>query len=389
MHQTRIDSLNRLSRLFRGATILIGFMLLSIVLLLLWQRDHQTPLAGSYSMLLAAQQQATSSPSPTAAPVSVRAITPSPKPAVIIEKFTAPQASNLLAAPPTAGVPPKQEVALDTPVAPSLTVKITLPDPVEPGANLTPAIIQVMPRVGATRAAGQETTPGNGTTQPALALAPPAISIMQQSTPAALLLEPTPTPIILLLAEAATPSTDPLAAANQEAPEPAPTPTLSGSGLPYTVDVAVRYAEPAEAAAELGRLDANQIVSLLGRHTSGLWYLLADGSWILATSVANAPALLPLVFPTPTPTPTITPPPTPTGTPEPPTPAPPTLTPTPTSLDEVVCSCEPDQYACLSHYFPTRGGAQACYEYCFRVTGQDIHKLDLDRNGLACEALQP
>jgi hypothetical protein len=362
-------------------------MLLSIVLILLWQRDHQTPLMGSYSMLLAAQQQATSSPSPTAAQVSVRAITPSPKPAVIIEKSTAPQAASLLAATPTTGALPKQDVALDAPATPPLAVDTRLSDPVEPGANLAPAIIQVAPRVGATTAAGQETTPGNGATQPALALAPPAISAMQQPAPATLLLEPTPTPILLVMAEAVTPSTDPPAAA--EAPEAAPPPPLSGSGIPYTLNAAVRYAEPAEAATEVGRLDANQIVSILGRHTNGLWYLLADGSWILAASVANAPALLPLVFPTPTPTPTITPPPTPTGTPEPPTPAPPTLTPTPTSLDEVVCSCEPDQYACLSHYFPTRGEAQACYEYCFRVTGQDIHKLDLDRNGLACEALQP
>jgi hypothetical protein len=389
MHQTRNDTLNRLSRLFRGATILIGFMLLSIVLLLLWQRDHQTPLTGSYSMLLAAQQQATSLPSPTAALVSVRAITPSPKPAVIIEKSTTPQASNFLAATPTAGALPKYEVALDALATPPQAGDNRLADSVAPVANLAPAIIQVAPRVGTTTAAGQETIPGNGATQPALALAPPAIAAMQQPAPAALLLEPTPTPILLLIAEAVTPSTDPPAAADVEAPQPAPPPDLSGSGLPYTLNAAVRYAEPAEAATEIGRLDANQIISILGRHTSGLWYLLADGSWILAASVANAPALLPLVFPTPTPTPTITPPPTPTGTPEPPTPAPPTLTPTPTSLDEVVCSCEPNQYACLSHYFPTRGAAQACYEYCFRVTGQDIHKLDLDRTGLACEALQP
>jgi hypothetical protein len=128
-------------------------------------------------------------------------------------------------------------------------------------------------------------------------------------------------------------------------------------------------------------------LTIVGLYTEGTWYLLVDGQWIPGSVVDNAPFALPLVFPTMTPvpssTPTITPTPTPTETPI----GSPTPTPTPTSLDHPVCDCSGDTLDCLGNIFENRAQAQQCFEYCFRQTGRDIHLLDPNENGLACENL--
>ncbi len=31
--------------------------------------------------------------------------------------------------------------------------------------------------------------------------------------------------------------------------------------------------------------------------------------------------------------------------------------------------------------------AQACFDYCWDLTGQDVHGLDSDNDGVACESL--
>lgn len=63
----------------------------------------------------------------------------------------------------------------------------------------------------------------------------------------------------------------------------------------------------------------------------------------------------------------------------------PTERPTMTVPPSPVCDCSGDIYNC-SH-FPTQAAAQACYEYCRSLGKGDIHHLDGDNDGLACESL--
>jgi hypothetical protein len=73
-----------------------------------------------------------------------------------------------------------------------------------------------------------------------------------------------------------------------------------------------------------------------------------------------------------------------TLTPEPDTPTPgkiPMLV--PVISGHPVCSCSADRYSC-SH-FTSQAAAQACYRYCISMGKGDIHKLDHDHDGLACE----
>ena len=59
-----------------------------------------------------------------------------------------------------------------------------------------------------------------------------------------------------------------------------------------------------------------------------------------------------------------------------------TATPTPTPA---LCSCYADLYNCA--HFSTQAQAQACFEYCISLGRGDIHRLDADNDGIACEWL--
>ena len=50
-----------------------------------------------------------------------------------------------------------------------------------------------------------------------------------------------------------------------------------------------------------------------------------------------------------------------------------------------VCDCSGNIYNCSD--FSTQAEAQACYEYCKALGRGDIHRLDKDNDGVACEAL--
>ena len=80
-----------------------------------------------------------------------------------------------------------------------------------------------------------------------------------------------------------------------------------------------------------------------------------------------------IVVPTPTPTPTATPPPEPP--PQPPPPPEPSCP----------CSCTSDSKNCSD--FSTQAQAQACYDCCKSAGYGDIHGLDGDNDGVACEGL--
>ncbi len=59
--------------------------------------------------------------------------------------------------------------------------------------------------------------------------------------------------------------------------------------------------------------------------------------------------------------------------------------PTATSAPAPVCSCSGDNYNCSD--FSTHNTAQQCYAYCISQGAGDIHDLDRDNNGSACESL--
>jgi len=74
----------------------------------------------------------------------------------------------------------------------------------------------------------------------------------------------------------------------------------------------------------------------------------------------------------------------------------PTWTPIPTSTQFILntlpapsltaaCSCSGDLYNCAD--FQTHASAQACFDYCVSQGRGDIHKLDGNNDGLACESL--
>ena len=48
-----------------------------------------------------------------------------------------------------------------------------------------------------------------------------------------------------------------------------------------------------------------------------------------------------------------------------------------------VCSCSYNKYNCSD--FPTQKAAQACFEHCMNKIGYDVHWLDDDKDGKACE----
>lgn len=95
----------------------------------------------------------------------------------------------------------------------------------------------------------------------------------------------------------------------------------------------------------------------------------------------------------PTLTATSTVPPTSTNTPAPTATSFPTFTAVPTLAVVVpnnppaaaVCSCSGDSLNCGD--FSSHANAQACFNYCVSVGAGDIHGLDGDSNGLACEKL--
>lgn len=104
------------------------------------------------------------------------------------------------------------------------------------------------------------------------------------------------------------------------------------------------------------------------------------------------PVYLPLISraapPTATPVPpTATNTPSPTSTTPPPATATPTNTPQPTATatSALLYICDRDAYNCSN--FDTQSEAQAVFDYCVALNFGDIHKLDQNNDGVACESL--
>jgi len=61
-------------------------------------------------------------------------------------------------------------------------------------------------------------------------------------------------------------------------------------------------------------------------------------------------------------------------------------TPDPPLSENPPCDCaDGDTLNCED--FPCRSAAQACFEYCLELSGLDVHGLDQDQDGIACEEL--
>ena len=106
----------------------------------------------------------------------------------------------------------------------------------------------------------------------------------------------------------------------------------------------------------------------------GLWEAVAAAPCVSASNVYLPLVSKPAAGPGPaTPVPTVAPTAIPTAIP--------TVAPT----TEAPCACVSDTLNCSD--FATQGAAQACYSYCVAQGAGDVHGLDRDGNGLACESL--
>lgn len=130
------------------------------------------------------------------------------------------------------------------------------------------------------------------------------------------------------------------------------------------------------------------VVGLIGAVVPNTVYLPVVVSQPTNTPEATATATateIPTDTPTVTPLPTNTETPTPTETSTTEPTATETPQPTATALPSGPCLCDRDRYNCSD--FSTHAAAQACYDYCVSLGVGDIHKLDRDHNGVACESL--
>ena len=178
----------------------------------------------------------------------------------------------------------------------------------------------------------------------------------------------------------------PIVVSQIERTPPPATPTPQPVG-PIANTASPLYSGPSLDSIIVGQTSVGEQLTVIGYYTEGEWYLLGNGHWLPGAVVDNAPLALPLVFPTMTPVPSSTPTATFTPLPTATLVGSPTPTPTATSLDEPVCDCSGDTLDCLGNIFANRAEAQQCFEYCFRQTGRDIHLLDPNLNGMACENL--
>lgn len=53
------------------------------------------------------------------------------------------------------------------------------------------------------------------------------------------------------------------------------------------------------------------------------------------------------------------------------------------TIPSSTCTCSYNAYNCRN--FPTQSSAQSCYNYCMQTVGYDVHWLDDDGDGIACE----
>lgn len=166
----------------------------------------------------------------------------------------------------------------------------------------------------------------------------------------------------------------------------APTATFTPEAAkPGANSVANLRAGPGTEYAVVGQAQAGQTLEIVARNGAGDWYQLVDGTWIVGFLVDNAPdvgvaANIPAPPVVAAPSPIAAPPPAAVAPTSPPAFIQPTAAPPATA-----CSCNGDTYNCPA--FGSHAAAQACFDYCVSVGVGDIHRLDQDNDGNACESL--
>lgn len=185
---------------------------------------------------------------------------------------------------------------------------------------------------------------------------------------------------------------------------PRPTNTRSVTSTPeLEIEVAVSSANVREGPGTnydvVGIMMEKETAIVIGRTNDSSWYniQLADGSraWIgssVANTINSGSIRVAATIPAPSVDVTPTSPPNPTSPPTQPTTtqlpaatsAPPTQPPPPTEAS-AICSCSGDLYNCGD--FGTHNAAQACFNYCVSIGAGDIHGLDRNNDGMACESL--
>lgn len=166
---------------------------------------------------------------------------------------------------------------------------------------------------------------------------------------------------------------------------PLPTPTSAPVGPVANTNANVREG-PGVSFAIVGSAQSGQALDISGQDSSGQWLQLASGFWIAASLVNNIPPNLPVTAvaaqlpggnPTSAPTPASTQATAPTSTPS-------------WQREErgviFTSECPCDQGDILNcSDFGIAMDAQACYMRCMDLVGRDVHRLDRDNDGGACE----
>lgn len=134
----------------------------------------------------------------------------------------------------------------------------------------------------------------------------------------------------------------------------------------------------------VGILTSGSSLNIVGRNADSSWWQVSapEGlAWVAADVVTakNTSDNIPVVETPLPPTPTESPP---VGNPI--TEASPTEPVATEQLSVETCDCSGDLYNCKRD-FESHASAQACYEYCKSIGRGDVHDLDRDGDGTACD----
>lgn len=179
----------------------------------------------------------------------------------------------------------------------------------------------------------------------------------------------TPVPPTVTLAPTATATPAPVEPSPAPLPTSTPVPTAAPPVGPAASEPANLRAGPGTAFGRVGSVAEGEALEIIGRTPSGDWYELPGGRWIAAFLVLGAPATVPVS----------------SAIPVPPTVAPAVASATPRGLPAAAasdCDCTANTLNCDDFI---AWDAQACYLRCQELAGRDVHGLDRDNDGRACE----
>ena len=169
-----------------------------------------------------------------------------------------------------------------------------------------------------------------------------------------------------------------------------PTPTATQTTRTTTLGpTALRNANlregPGTDYAAVGSLRAGQAIEAVGRNSAGDWIQLSDGAWVAAFLLSDVPDDLPVTavaaqLPGGNPTPV----PTAAAESAEPMPTPGWQTEQNGIIFSSDCPCDQGDVLNCGDFGIAMSG-QACYLRCQELAGYDVHRLDRDKDGSACE----